>query len=76
MVNKLLSALGETFDPIIAEIKQRPDYQELHYVGVMTLLSIHEEKMELENADQESSSEEEWEILKNYGSSHEEDIDN
>ena len=33
----------------MAEIMQRPDYEELHYVEVMTLLSIHEEKMELEN---------------------------
>ena len=57
VVNKLLGALSTTFNPIIAEIKQRPDYEELHYVEVMTLLSLHEEKMELENADQESSSE-------------------
>ena len=57
-------------------MKQRPDYEELHYVGVMTLLSIHEEKMELENADQESSSESEGEILSHYGSSQEEDIEN
>ena len=40
-------------------------------------MSIHEEKMELENADQESSSESEGEILSNYGSSHEEeDVEN
>ena len=55
VVNKLLSAFDATFDPIIVVIKQRPDYEELHYVEIMTLLSIHEEKMELENADQESS---------------------
>jgi len=73
VVNKLLSALDATFNPIIAEIKQRPDYEELHYVEVMTLLSLHEEKMELENADQESSSEGEGEILSHYGSSQEEE---
>ena len=39
----------------------------------MTLLSIHEEKMELENANQESSSESEGEILSHYGSSEEEE---
>jgi hypothetical protein len=50
VVNKMLSALDATFNPIIAEIKQRPDYEELHYVEVMTLLSLHEENMELENA--------------------------
>ena len=44
VVNKLLSALDSTFDPIVAEIKQRLDYEELHYVEVMTLLSLHEEK--------------------------------
>ena len=75
VVNKLLSALDETFDPIIAEIKRRPDYEELHYVEVMTLLSIHEEKMERENADQESSSKSEGEILSHYGSL-EEDVEN
>ena len=48
VVNKLLGALEESFDSIVSEIKQRPDYEELHYVEVMTLLSIHEEKMELE----------------------------
>jgi hypothetical protein len=42
VVNKLLSALDATFDPFVAEIKQRPDYEELHYVEVMTLLSLHE----------------------------------
>jgi hypothetical protein len=77
VVNKLLSALDATFDPIVAEIKQRPDYEELHYVEVMTLLSLHEEKMELENADQESSSESEGEILSHYGSEQEEeDVEN
>ena len=76
VVNKLLSALDSTFDPVVAEIKQRPDYEELHYVKVMTLLSIHEEKMELENVDQESSSESEGEILSHYGSSQEEDVEN
>ena len=39
----------------------------------MTLLSIHEEKIELENGDQESSLESEGEILSHYGSSHEEE---
>ena len=43
VVNKLLSALDATFHPIIAELKQRPDFEELHYVEVMTLLSLHEE---------------------------------
>mgnify|MGYP007071361011 CR=1 FL=1 len=77
VVNKLLSALDESFDPIVAEIKQRLDYEEFHYVEVMTLLLIHEEKMELENADQESSSESEGEILSHYGSSEEEeDVEN
>jgi hypothetical protein len=77
VVNKLLSALDATFDPIVAEIKQRPDYEELHYVEVMTLLSLHEERMELENADQESSSEGEGEILSHYGSEQEEeDVEN
>ena len=77
VVNKLLSALDATFDPIVAEIKQRPDYEELHYVEIMKLLSIHEEKMELENADQESSSEGEGEILYHYGGSQEEeDVEN
>ena len=77
VVNKLLSALDATFNPIIAEIKQRPDYEELHYVEVMTLMSLHEEKMELENANQESSSESEGEILSRYGNSEEEeDIEN
>jgi hypothetical protein len=77
VVNKLLSALDATFDPIVAEIKQRPDYEELHYIEVMTLLSLHEEKMELENADQESSSEGEGEILSHYGSEQEEeDVEN
>lgn len=75
VVNKLVSALRETFNPIVAEIKQRPDYEELHYVEIMTLLSIHEEKMELENADQESSSKSEGEILSHYGSSEEEEED-
>ena len=42
VVNKLLSALDATFDRTVAEIKQRPDYEELHYVEVMSLLSIHE----------------------------------
>ena len=55
VVNKLLRTLDTTYHSIIAEIKQRPDYEELHYVEVMALLSIHEVKMELENADQESS---------------------
>ena len=77
VVNKLPSALDATFDRIIEKIKQRLDYEELHYVEVMTLLSIHEEKMELENADQESSSKSEGEILSNYGSSQEEeDVEN
>jgi hypothetical protein len=76
VVNKLLSVLDATFDPIVAEIKQRPDYEELHYVEVMTLLSIQEEKMELENGHQESSSESEGEILSHYGSSQEEDVEN
>jgi hypothetical protein len=76
VVNKLLSALDATFDPIVAEIKQRPDYEELHYVEVMTLLSIHKEKMELENADQESSSKSEGVILSHYGSSQDEDVEN
>ena len=48
VVNKLLSALDETFDPIVAKIKQIPYYEELHYVEVMALLSIHEGKVELE----------------------------
>ena len=74
MVNKLLSALDATFDPIVSKIKQRPDYEELHYVEIMKLLSIHEEKMELENEYQESSSESEGEILSHYGSSQEEDV--
>ena len=55
VVNKLLSSLDESFDSIVPEIKQRPDYEELHYDEVMTLLSIHDEKVELENANQESS---------------------
>ena len=76
VVNKLLSALDESFDPIVDEIKQRLDYEQLHYVEVITLLSIHEEKMELENTDQESSSESEGEILSHYGSSQEEDVEN
>jgi hypothetical protein len=42
----------------------------------MTLLSIHEEKMELENGNQESSSESEGEIISQYGSSQEEDVEN
>jgi hypothetical protein len=43
----------------------------------MTLLSLHEEKNELENADQVSSSKSEEEILSNYGSSQEEeDVEN
>ena len=63
VVNKLLSALDATFDPIVAETKQRPDYEELHYVEVMMLLSIHKEKMELENGYQESSSECEGKFL-------------
>ena len=53
VVNKLLSALDESREPIVAEAKQRLDYEELHYAEVRTLLSIHEEKMELENANQE-----------------------
>jgi hypothetical protein len=77
VVNKLLSTLDSTFDPIVAEIKQRPEYEELHYVEIMTLLSLHEEKMELENANQESSSEGEGEILSHCGSEQEEeDIEN
>jgi hypothetical protein len=59
VVEKLLSAFDATFDPIITEIEQRPDYEELHYVEVMKLLSIHEEKMELKNGFQETSSESE-----------------
>ena len=42
----------------------------------MTLLTIHEEKMGLENGHQESSSESEAEILSHYGSSQEEDVEN
>nr|XP_020198201.1 uncharacterized protein LOC109784009 [Aegilops tauschii subsp. strangulata] len=42
----------------------------------MTLLSVQEEKMELENANQESSSKSEGEILSHYGSSKEEDVEN
>ena len=78
VVNKLLSTLDRTFNSIIAEIKKIPDYEELHYVEVMMPLSIHEEKKELENADEESTSVSEGEILSNYGSSHdeEEDIEN
>src|SRR6266566_103778 len=76
VTNKLLSALDATYDPIVAEIKQRSDYEELHYVEVMTLLTSHEEKMELENGQQESSSESEGEVLSHYGSSQEEDVDN
>ena len=77
VVDKLLSALNESFVPIMSEIKQRPDYEELHYVEVMTLMSIHEENMELENANQESSFESEGEILSHYGSSNEEeDVEN
>ena len=45
----------------MSNIKQRPDYEEIHYVEVMTLLSIHEENMELENSNQEPSSESEGE---------------
>ena len=44
VVNRLLSALDATFDLIVTEIKQIPDFEELHYIEVMTLLSIHEEK--------------------------------
>nr|XP_020180918.2 uncharacterized protein LOC109766547 [Aegilops tauschii subsp. strangulata] len=77
VINKLLCALDKSFDLIVSEIKQRPDYEELHYVEVMTLLSIHEEKMELEMANQESSSEGEGEIFSHYGSSEEEeDVEN
>nr|XP_020177564.1 uncharacterized protein LOC109763117 [Aegilops tauschii subsp. strangulata] len=77
VVNKLLSALDESFDLVVSEIKQRTDYEELHHVEIMTLLSIHEEKMELETANQESSSEGKGEILSHYGSSEaEEDVEN
>ena len=76
VVNKLLSALDESFVSIVSEIKQRPDYEQLHYIEVMVLLSIHEEKMELENGDQESSSKSQGEILSHYGSSQEEDVEN
>jgi hypothetical protein len=55
VINKMLSALDACFDPIIDEIKQRPDYEELHYVEIMMLLTIHEEKMEQENEQPESS---------------------
>jgi hypothetical protein len=48
VVDKLLNTLDTSFDTIVAEIKEIPDFEELHYVEVMTLLSIHEEKMELE----------------------------
>ena len=77
VINKTLSALDACFDPIVPKIKQRPDYEELHYVEIMTLLTIHEEKMEQENEQPKSSSESEGEILSNYDSSHEEeDVEN
>ena len=76
MVNTLLSALDATFDPIVAEIKQGLAYEELHYIEVKTLLSIHEEKMELENGYEDYSSESEGEIISHYGSSQEEDVEN
>ena len=40
------------------------------------MLSIHEEKMELENANQESSSESDEEFFSHYGSFEEEDVKN
>ena len=63
VVNKLLSTLDATYDPIVAKIKPRPYYEELHYVETMTLLTIHEEKMEQENEQPKSSLEREREIL-------------
>jgi hypothetical protein len=75
MINKLFSALDASFDPIIAEIEERPDYEELHSVEIMKLLTIHEENMEKENEQPESSSEE-GEIFSDYGSGHEEDVEN
>lgn len=71
VINKLFSALDETFDLVVSEIKARPDFEELHSVEIMTLLTIHEKKMEMENSQSESSLDEEWEIFSDYGSGHE-----
>jgi hypothetical protein len=80
-VDKLLDSLDESYATIISEIKERPDFEELHYAEIMTLLSIHEEKFGLGNPLPRYSSEE-GEIFSDYGSSHEseeheeEDVEN
>jgi hypothetical protein len=81
VVDKLLDSLNESYATVIFEIKERPDFEELHYAEIMTLLSIHEEKFGLANPLPRYSSEE-GEILSDYGSSHEseeyeeEDVEN
>ena len=75
-VEKLLKSLDDSFDPIVAKIKERPDYGDLQPVGIMELLVIHEELLGKEKGQSDSSSKEEGKILSNYGSSHEEQYEN
>ena len=78
VVKKLLSDLDALFDSIAAEIKQKPYFKELHYVEIMNMLTIHEEKLELENGQPDTSSVSEGEILSHCSSSQdeEEDVEN
>lgn len=73
-MERLLASHDESFDPMITTIKERPDYEVLQLVDVMKLLNAQEEEFEKEQSD--SSSEEEGEILSNYGSSNEEEYEN
>src|SRR3989337_3578128 len=81
IVDKILDSLDESYATVISEIKERPDFEELHYAEIMTLLTIHEEKFGLANPLPRYSSEE-GEVLSDYGSSHEskeheeEDVEN
>ena len=73
-VEKLLQSLDDSFDSLVATIKERSDYENLRLDEVMELLIVHEEQLEKERGQADSSSEEEGEILSDYGSSNEERI--
>jgi hypothetical protein len=76
VVEKYLKSLDDSFDPIVAKIKEKPDYEDLQSAKIMELLVIHEELLEKEKGQSNSSSEEEGEILSDYDSSHNEDYEN
>lgn len=57
MVKKLLHSLDDSFDSIVATIKERPDFEDLQIAEAMKLLNSQEEDLEKEKGQADFSSE-------------------